>query len=601
MILPALIRLYDRRLAAGEGVAREGYALRRISFCINLCDDGAFAGITDMRTVSTGRAGKPVERRMLLPFEGGRSGKKVKPFLLSDTSEYALGIAGEDSDPEFVRKKFEKFRERHMALAHEVSDAAVAAVARFVETWDPDGPAAAGIDREILTASCVFRVGDSREYVHERPALVAWLTRIGSKPAKLDVSAFSLADGMACIPAKLHEPAIQGPFGSKGKSSGMKLVSFDKDAFTSYGKSQGANAPVSKADAFKYCTVLNSLLADPSRRTVIGDATVVWWSEAPTEVGEDVVSAFFTGRDAKTPPEAEEVVANERVRAALDRLTRGLSPERLPDGDVRFNVLGLAPNAARLSVRFWWTGPIADMLEHVRRHHEDLRLEPVPPRELGRPFSISRIVRETARVHSERSDMDTVPPTLAGELARAVLSGGAYPQSLLETITRRVRADGRINHTRCAIVKACITRRRRTIAGSAGQPEEVPVSLNKEGPVPYQLGRLFATLEKTQSDAIEGVGAGIRDRYFGSASATPASVFPRLIRLTQHHMGKLECGRRVNREKLIQEICMHIDAFPRHLSLEGQGLFQIGYYHQREALFAKKNEEPEPALAAEES
>lgn len=130
------------------------------------------------------------------------------------------------------------------------------------------------------------------------------------------------------------------------------------------------------------------------------------------------------------------------------------------------------------------------------------------------------------------------------------------------------------------------------------------MSLNKQGPTPYQLGRLFAALEKTQSDAIEGIGAGIRDRYFGSASATPAAVFPRLVRLSQHHMGKLEPGHRVNREKLIQEICSNLDAFPRHLSLEEQGLFQIGYYHQREDMFKKKSnqdETVEPALAAEEN
>lgn len=595
MILPALIGYYERLEAdPDEDIAPLGFSRQKISFCIVLNPDGTLRAIEDMRQPPEKGSGKPMARQLVVPGQSKPSGQGINPCFLWDNGAYMLGYKADDPKPERTRACFEAFRDRHLAIVKGMEPGpdrdTIDVVCAFLKAWNPSAFTPGESTAEYLTGFGVFRVLPAQELVHERAGIQRWWVEQEASDEQEalgeDELVPSLTTGRVSRIARLHEPAIKGVFGAQ--SSGARLVSFNENAFTSYGKSQGMNAPVAEDDAFRYCTALNRLLNDRSRRTGIGDATVVWWSQASGEVGEvgeSMVGALF----GVTPPEsAEDAGTSDRVGAAMSRISRGLVPDGLEDSRVRFHVLGLSPNAARLSVRFWWDGTLGEMVGHIAQHHADLRLDPVPERDRGRPFSIRRMVMETARQHGGKSDADTVSPTLAGEVTRAVLNGGPYPMALLESIIRRVRADGRVSHARCSIIKACITRRRRVLAGGGGQPaEEILMSLNKDGPPAYQLGRLFATLEKTQSDALGDIGAGIRDRYFGTASATPASVFPRLIRLTQHHMGKLEGGRLVNREKLMGEICSHMEAFPRHLSLEDQGMFQIGYYHQRQDFFQK--------------
>jgi len=238
---------------------------------------------------------------------------------------------------------------------------------------------------------------------------------------------------------------------------------------------------------------------------------------------------------------------------------------------VPFYVLGLSPNAARISVRFWLAGTVKEFADRLARHLREISIVGADEQ---RPLTIRRILFETAR---EAKD---IPPQLSGEVARAILSGGRYPLALLSTVLRRIRADQTMNTCRAAILKACLIR---------NFDVEVPVSLNKDHPeAAYHMGRLFAALEKTQQDALPGLNKSIKDGYFATASSTPASVLPRLIRLHQHHIEKLDGGLKVNRERLIQEICGHIDRFPPHLPLDQQGLFHIGYYHQRQDFFTKR-------------
>lgn len=599
MILPALIRYYDRLEADPiQDIAPIGFSRQKISFCIKLNPDGTLDAIEDMRLSAGGeaRSSKPIARQLILPGQSKPSGQGINPCFLWDNAAYMLGFKPDDLKPERTRACFEAFRDRHIALRDEIHDEAFGAVCTFLENWNPAALMPDSTTAEFLASFGVFRVGLAQEFVHERPTIKDWWRRTEAVSSEIHDHAAdrvpSLTTGIRSRIARLHEPAIKGVAGAQ--SSGARLVSFNENAFESYGKSQGMNAPIAEEDAFKYCTALNRLLDDRSRRTGIGDATVVWWSDQPEAVGETLASALFGASLVEDEsPTAEDAVTVERVKAAMGRIVRGLTPEDLADSKTPFHVLGLSPNAARLSVRFWWEGTLGEMMRHIASHHADLQLEPVPPHEADRPFSIRRIVMETARQHGGKPDADTVSPTLSGEIARSITTGAPYPVSLLESIIRRIRADGRITHARCAVVKACIIRCRRVLAGPGGQPEEVPVSLKQDGPVPYQLGRLFAALEKTQSDALGDVNASIRDRYFGTASATPAAVFPRLIRLTQHHLGKLSDGQRIHREKLIQEVCSHMQGFPRHLNIEEQGFFQIGYYHQRQALFTKSDKNKE--------
>lgn len=601
MILPSLVNLYDRLAADPESdIAPPGYSRQQVSFVVVLSPDGTLVDIVDNRRVVTDAKGKTklVQSPMLVIGQSKPSGQGINPCFLWDNAAYMLGWKADDPKPERTLECFAAFRDAHLARRSDIEDDGYAAVCRFLERWQPQAFEPTPEQAEALGSFGVFRIDGEQKYVHERPTIDAWYKqtlataddqRVGSTTALTP----SLTTGQPARIARLHEPKIKGVWGAQ--SSGATLVSFNQDAFESYGKSQGANAPVAEQDAFKYCTALNTLLASPGRRTQIADATVVWWTDAPVDdLTDDLIASFMTGATA-----AESKADAERLADAMKRLALGTTPE-LTGTEHGLHVLGLSPNAARLSVRFWWNGTVAEMIERVRQHQADLRLEPVPDRDLHRPFSIWRMVRETARVFDGRPDMDTVSPTLAGEITRAVLAGGPYPLSLLQTIVRRVRTDGDVGHGRAALTKACITRRRRLMA--VGSPiEEVPVALDINGPEPYQLGRLFAVLEKTQGDALGQVNASICDRYFGAASATPASVMSRLVRLTQHHLGKLEGGRRVNRERLLQEVMSKIQRYPSHLNLEQQGLFQIGYYHQRADLFTKKSDDNASPTGTEEN
>ncbi|QDU72625.1 type I-C CRISPR-associated protein Cas8c/Csd1 [Mucisphaera calidilacus] len=609
MILPSLIDYYDRLVADPEAeVVPFGYSLQKISFCVVLNPSGKLVEIADARVPveTTGGKQKLLARQVRVAGQAKPSGSGLNPCLLWDNAAYLLGWKADDPKPERTRASFEAYRDHHLDLRKEINDEGFDAVCRFLETWDsvafePDEATCA-----YLSSFGLFRLDGERGYVHQRRGVDGWYQRtLQAQPSGAEDSteqhAQSLISGLPRTIARLHEPKIQGVWGAQ--SAGATIVSFNSEASESYGKKQGHNAPVSQEEAFKYCTVLKRLLADRDRVEQIGDTTAVWWVDSPeAKVAEDVMAKaafarFFNTFDEDSEDHdavaAEDAADRERLKTAIQKLTRGELPD-LDGVDEGFHVLGLSPNAARLSVRFWWSGPLRDMLERVAQHHADARLLPVPPREQGRPMTIFRVLQATARHDGTppKPDAKAIAHKLAGEVARSVFSGGPYPQSLLEAIVRRVRTDGVITHTRAAIVKACITRRRRVLAGPGGRFQEVPVSLNPDGPGPYQLGRLFAVLEKTQTDALPGTNRTIREGYFSSASATPAAVFPRLLRLSQHHLAKLDPGFKTNREKLIQEVCSHLETFPKQLKLEEQGLFQIGYYHQRQDLFTKKSETP---------
>jgi len=378
--------------------------------------------------------------------------------------------------------------------------------------------------------------------------------------------------------ASLH-PDISGVAGAQ--SSGALLVSFNLPAFASYNKEQSLNAPVGERAAFGYTTALNHLLGQSRQRIQLGDATVVFWAERSTPA-EDLLAAFFDppeeAKEAFDGRPAEDQGVTGLVREVLSTAKAGRPIESVDsrlNPHVRFYVLGLSPNNARLAVRFWNVSTFGELAGRLGRHFRDLDIERQFQRDPEYP-SFWRIVLETAALHKN----ENVPPLLAGALARAVLTGSAYPRSLFTAVLGRIRADREVNYLRTAILKACLTRNHQM---------EVPMALDCDRRDPaYRLGRLFALLEKAQRDATNPT-ATIRDRYFGAASATPAAVFPQLLRLGQHHISKAESGRYLDR--LIAEVVDGIDGLPKHLSLEDQGIFTLGYYQQRNALYRKSEKE----------
>src|SRR5690625_2009901 len=590
MILQALTRYYERLLKQGaEGVAPPGYSPGKISYEIVLAADGRVAAVNDIRDTS---GKKPRPDSLIVPQPPKRS-SNIAPCFLSDKTSYVLGVSATSKRAE---QEHTAFKNLHLQQVGKSDDPGLQALCRFLKSWSPDTfTADSRFSEDMLDANLVFRLDGDRQRLHERAAARAiWEQLVSASEATRPQTCLITGDERP--PALLH-PAIKGVRGAQ--SSGASIVSFNLDSFKSYGKDQGANAPISEKATFAYTTALNYLLragSDNFQKLQIGDTTVVFWAEADdtgqAEEAELTFGALLNGVTADDDSEAQ------KIRDVLENVVKGrpltsVDP-KLQDG-TRMFVLGLAPNASRLPIRFWEDGTLGVFARRFAEHAQDLRIEPLPWKSAP---SARRVVLATAPNRAGiKPKMDGLAANLVGEFLRAVLTGRPYPRSLLAATLMRMRADHTISGLRAAICKAIPSREYRL--GLRQREEEPPVSLNKESTHPgYRLGRLFAVLEDVQRGALGGrVNATIRDRYYGAASATPASVFPILLRNAQNHLAKLrkeKPGFAVNLEKEIIEIIGGLpEAFPRSLPIEAQGQFAIGYYHQSQARFKKSDKDNE--------
>ena len=384
-----------------------------------------------------------------------------------------------------------------------------------------------------------------------------------------------LVSGKRGVVAKLH-PAVKGVQGTN--TTGGNIVSFNFPSACSFGKTQGANAPIGEEAAFKYATALNSLLGKDSRQKIsVGDATAVFWSEKNSVLEDEFLDLF--GEPAKDNPDKDNpdkgVDAVERLLTSVK--TGAFSPT---EETTRFYVLGLAPNSARISVRFWHIGTVAEMERRFADWFEDLRVaHGVNDKE---HLSLSILLLSIARYNKDKQKWkENIPSNLAGAIMRSILSGSPLPDTLLNAVLVRIKAEREISYPRAKLLKAYLNRK--------SKERKITVSLDKENTdVAYCLGRLFATLEKIQEEANPGINATIRDKFYASASSAPNTVFGNLMRLKNHHLAKLPQGRTIYFEKLLGEVISKFASFPAHLSLDEQGMFAIGYYHQRQDFFTKK-------------
>lgn len=596
MILQALNELYER-LADDPAyeLPRPGYSTQRVSFCVVLKPDGTLFDIQDARITRTEtlRNGKEkvsqLSRPLLLPGQAKPPGSGLNPCFLWDNSGYMLGYKPEDEKPERSAEACLEFRKKHVSLEKEIGAPEFSAVCRFLESWSPTKATdhKTKLDDFAATGFGVFQIQGQTVYVHEVPAVKKWWDgQQATKPSEM--TACCLITGFELPIARLNEPAIKGVFGAQ--AGGAKIVAFDKPAFTSYGKEQCANAPISEKAVFQYANALNTMLGGPlshRHRVQIGDATTVFWTEKPTAV-ESLFADFVQGNAVEEEQPNQDQALATRLKTFMEILRQGGGSEVGKLGDdpqTKFFVLGLSPNAARLSVRFWHVATLGQMVDKLKAHYDALRLRRSSNKDSEFPAAW-QLLRQAGR---EPKD---IPPILAGPLLRSILTGCRYPQGLFSAVLNRIRADHEVSYLRACIFKAFLTR---------NHQHDIPMSLDTTRTEPaYLLGRLFATLEKTQEDALPGINATIRDRFYSAASATPGSVFPRLLRTYQHHLSKAASekgqGYKVSREKLIQEITDKLTGMPAHLALEGQGLFAIGYYHQRQDFFTK-TDKPEPTQA----
>lgn len=567
MILQALNEYYARKAADPDsGIAPEGFEYKEIPFVLVLDEAGNLVNIEDTRQ----EINKKLRARSFLVPQGEKRASNIKANMLWDNTEYVFGMPVKGK-PERVAQQHQAFVERIKSLGLE-TDAGIKAVLIFLGHSPQSALEGNEHTYEILSSSpfMTFRLNTNTELVCQRPNVIKSIRQSGITENQ---TGFCLISGDEDVCAKL-QPAIKGVRGAN--TTGGNIVSFNLSAFNSFGKEQGGNAPMGEKASFAYTTALNHLLGkDSTQKFQVGDATTVFWSDRRSHF-EDDFSALFDEPDKDNPDKL-----TEKVRALLKAVDTGTPPPE--DIETTFFVLGMSPNAARISVRFWHVGTVAEISRKIAQHFHDLEIVHAP--HYRDYLSIWWLLRSISALGKS----ENIPPNLAGDWMRTILNGTQYPETLLQSALRRIHAERDVSYERAAIIKACLNRKKRL----QNQTEkEMTVSLDTANTNPgYRIGRLFAVLEKIQEEASPGINATIRDRYYSSASGTPSSVFPILMRMKNHHLGKLEKGREIYFEKLLGEVVGEIASygFPAQLSLADQGRFAIGYYHQRQAFFTKSS------------
>ena len=585
MILQELVRYYDRKARDPDPAQRlpsAGLEDKAIPFIVELTPDGRVQQLIDTREL----VGKKLQARSFLVPLGEKKTSGVKANLLWDSAAYVIGLdkarksQAEISPPAAFRARIDALTEAAR------NDAGVRAVLAALDRADWSVLQAHPAWPDIAEANPVmtFRLAGELELVCQRPAVIAAATQTApSDERQLNC----LIDGTAAPVQRLHA-SIKGVWGAQ--SSGANIVSFNARAFESYGKTerQGENSPIGQRAAFAYTTALNHLLEQGSRNRVqVGDASTVFWADGTSAFDGEFTLADFFGETRDEP---------DRGVRAVQALYKALSSGQMPKGerDLTFFVLGLAPNAARISIRFWLRAPLRELAPRILAHFDDLRVAqrfesdpPVP--------SLFRLLSSLAL----QGKLDNVPPRLAGEWMRAILEGLPYPATLLNAAVMRCKAEQEVSYLRAAVLKAWLNRdhrRRHPDFPTATQHFKERLDVDQTD-TPYRLGRLFAVLEHVQRQAMPGINATIRDRYYSAASTTPVAVFTTLLRLKNAHLKKLSGGQNAWFERLIGEVLAPMQDFPRQLTLPQQGRFALGYYHQRQDFFTRKDPGPAADLS----
>ena len=569
MILQALNSYYQRMDAHQPGaLAPYGLERKSLPVIIELDHQGGVHQINiskDKQTPKLYVLPKPVKRA---------SG--IAANLLWDNAEYVLGLTRPGGKAARVAEQHQAFVERLRQLR--CDDVGVQALLSFMASLDlvslqqrPD------FDAEFFATNpnMSFQLADDTRLICERPAVREAALASISSPSADDLEGFCLVSGESASIERLH-PSIKGVWGAQ--SSGANIVSFNLAAFSSFAKSQGANSTVSKRAGFQYTEALNYLLRKGSRqRLQIGDTSTVFWAE---EAHEEIENAFQTLMGSTEKDETTDDDPNQgtsAVKAALQAFYKGSRIE--PSDDKAFYILGLAPNASRIAIRFWQVSNVREISRNVCQHYKDISI--VHPANTTAEIALPRLLSNLCLGYK----LSNLPPNLAGEVARSIFTNSPYPISLLAAAVRRNKAERHVSFPRAAIIKACLNRNSLTT-------QEITMALDLDNTdTAYLLGRWFATLEKIQEESHPGINATIKDRYYGAISSSPVSVFGALDKLKNHHLSKLEnTGAKVNKERLLGEIIAKLPAnLPNQLALHEQATFAIGYYHQRQDFFTPKS------------
>ena len=593
MILSALYEYYQRMVNdESSGIPTPGYTNQQLTHIVEISEQGLLE-----RVILLGDSGKSgsTGQRVMVPWtlEAACRKSNIAAYVLVDKAKYALGIEGHTLTPEHGRA----FRSIVEELGAQTQDLGILAVQRFLQVWNPR-KALEWDDKGAITSGIIaFKLHGDSCLVHEREAFRKyWKDNwLNWRRGKFKVKAKCLVTGCEQNIARIHQPLKEV---KDSQSTGAALVSFNKDAFSSYGKEQNYNAPVGEEAAFAYTTALNHLLHKENGHCVqIGDATTVFWADVPRaeavlhlliapEAADQVAASGEEFRDA-------DGLNSQEVLEMLTAFSNGES-EPLPFCnkallETQCHILGLQANKARLAVRFWHCGRLGELVHTVGRHYAVLAIErqyDFQPRLPSIRQLLCAAASHQIRKKPHFNEFDTIPPILGGALVRSILTGTCYPKSLFSTVLSRIRTDRQVTYLRAAALKACLLRNYPEVAGN------IHISLDEgRTDVPYLLGRLFAIVEKKQQGAMGiEIGGAFRDRYFNIASTSPSRIFPELLRLSRQRVKSVAFANA--HAKKIRDVMLFIDSFPARLTLQEQGVFNIAYYHQKNVYYRTSNEEP---------
>ncbi len=568
MILESLVRYYEA-LAEKGVLSKPGWSQVDVSYALDIDINGKLKRIISLKK-HDGK--KLVPQKMSVPSQVKRS-SGVAPNFLCDNSSYLLGIDGKGK-PDRSRDCFLAAKELHEKIMSR-DDAAAIAVLSFFENWNTEKASECEVIQElkndILKGGNLIFMHDGK-FVHENQYIKERWNEVyndGTRENECRCSVTGKIDSLAIL-----HPTIKRI--RNAQSSGASLVSFNATAFSSFGKEQGYNAQTGEYASFAYGEALNYLTERLTYKNYLGNTALLFYAINGEEEYQDAFNAFFFGDD--------EYYSKEDLIKLVESICEGkvvdYNSKRL-DPQMEFYLLGIAPNNARLSIRFFERGTFGEFVRNIREHQERLNIE--SGKETAAIMPTWQLLQETCRSGAD------VSPILAGELTRSIIENVRYPATLINAIDLRIRADHYVGQRRAAIIKAYYLKNE-----NKQVPKEVlKVGLNKETDnVPYNLGRLFAVLERIQESANPGLNSTIKDKYFGGASATPATIMPKLIDLSQNHLRKLNTGMKVYYSKQLGEILEKFEeGYPKTLNMPERGAFQLGYYHQIQDYFKSKKVE----------
>ena len=595
MILQALTQYYQRKADNGSDIAPQGFEYKQIPFIIVIDKDGNFVQLEDTR----GADSKTKKGNFFLaPLASTRSGKNSADVanLLWDHYGYIFAHPKEDTDTAIVmaNRQHQAFKQRINEVLTKTNDSGLKAVKEFLtnqtnidlvkntDTWQQC--------LKIKGCNLTFRLQGETDLICQSKAIQSYIANQSNYAE--DESNESSEKGICLITgnkdtiARLHQPI--GGVNAKP----APFASINLDAFESYNKSQGYGFPVSEKGMFEYTTALNTLLKSDNRFR-IGETVAVCFSEKQSEFEDELALLFGDNVKKDNPDEFVNTVKNLFSSIHNGAYTKD-------DGTQKMYVLGLSPNVARIVVRFWYESTVADMAINIAQWFDDIRMV----KGINSPYpEYMPLLRLLCTLVFEGKS-ENLPPNLVADTTKAILNGGILPITLLQMAIRRNRAEQSVTYARASLIKAYLNRKIRfNCSKNTTKNKEITVSYDpNRQDIGYVLGALFATLEKVQEDSSESkINATIKDRYYGSASSTPLTVFATLIKLSQHHLSKIskiKPNRAVYFNRELGEIMNKIDKFPSHLNMEQQGLFAIGYYQKRQDFFVKKEDrQPQDADA----